>query len=602
MEGRDPITEAGRATPFGDGDAVALMNAVQCGILTCALDGAIQWANDSFLAMCDLDRQTAGAERRFQDLLTVPGKIYFENSVLPGLYLDGSVRQIAATLRQGEHKRLPVFFSAMLRRTAEGVADSISLAVFEAADRIRFENQLRETRNQTQHLAAIVSNSRDGIVSIARDRKVLTWNAAAVAMFGYSAEEAIGRPLDDLLVTPDSVDQIEAFLEEILSGGVPPTLIARRRRKDGRAVDVEVTWSPIFGAADHVTGVSLIYRDISERRRMEAALAARTEELRLGVAVAGIGLAQIDWPARTMRLDAAVAALLGIPSPGPLDLERVSALIRAEDRAQVEAKLAAARDPAEDGFAAFEARVDGEDGVARWLAASIQTTFAPDPVDAAKLALSSTLALTDVSARKIAEERLANVALEVSHRFKNLLSVVSAVCKMTLRYGDPATFEERLFDRLTSLAKNQDLLVNSGWANVDLETLIDAQTAQYGEGAERRFELAGPRIELNAEAAQGLGMAFHELATNAAKYGALSNESGLVSVNWTATAAQFVLAWSEAGGPPVTTPTRKGFGRTVIGTMVESSTGGEVEMTYDPSGFRWRLTAPRARVAAAPAR
>ena len=576
---------------------MALLNEVQCGVLTCAPDGCIRWANAAFRQMCKDAWKSSPAELRFQELLTVSGRIFFENNVVPSLYIEGEARQIAATLKQGPEARLPIFFSAKLKRAADGAPSSMSIAVFEATDRIRYEGQLREARDKSQQLAAIVSNSRDGIVSVDRDKKIVTWNAAASRLFGYSAEEAIGCDLDEVVATEDTVKQVDHVFREILAGKTPPVLSTRRRHKEGHVLDVEVICSPILDGPKRVTGVSLIYRDVSERRQMEIDLTERTEELRLGVAVAGIGLAQIDWADHVIRLDAVAAAFFDALAVEPVPLTKFAEWLHAEDVPLVKDRLSLARDPLGDGFAFAEARTGVRGGTTRWLAASLQTTFAVVPGAATRSAVKTILALTDITARKVAEERQAYVAQEVNHRFKNLLSVVMAVARMTLRSGDLSTAEERLLSRLSSLARNQDLLVNGGWESIDLKTLIESQTSQFDVDGSR-FALAGSKIRLKPEAAQALGMAFHELATNAAKYGALSNATGVVSVKWLLTPTAITIEWNETGGPAVFPPTRKGFGESVIGMMVKASTSGEVETVYAPSGFQWRLTAPRTRVVA----
>jgi PAS domain S-box-containing protein len=585
--------------PMGGMDATALLDEVQCGVVTCAPDGCIRWANAAFRHMCKDAWSSSWAELRFQDFLTVSGKIFFENNVVPSLYIEGEARQIAATLKQGPEAKLPIFFSAKLKRDANGDPSSMSIAVFEATDRIRYESQLRDARDKSQQLAAIVSNSRDGIVSIGRDRKILTWNAAATRLFGYSAEEALGRDLDEVVATEDTAEQVDHIFREILAGKSPPVLSARRRHKDGHVLDVEVIWSPILDGPTRAAGVSLIYRDVSERRRMETELTDRTEELRLGVAVAGIGLAKIDWAEHAIRLDAVAATFFDAAAVESVPLTKFVEWLHAEDVPLVRERLAHARDPLGDGFALAEARTGVRGGATRWIAASVQTTFAVVPGAATRSAIKTIVALTDITARKIAEERQAYVAQEVSHRFKNILSVVMAVARMTLNSGDLKSAEERLMSRLGSLAKNQDLLIKGGWESVDLKTLIASQTSQFDADGSR-FALAGPKVRLKAEAAQTLGMAFHELSTNAAKYGALSNVTGAVSVDWFLTPDFMTIEWKETGGPVVVPPTRKGFGQSVIGTMVKASTAGEVETAYAAAGFRWRLTSPRSRVVAEP--
>jgi two-component sensor histidine kinase len=186
---------------------------------------------------------------------------------------------------------------------------------------------------------------------------------------------------------------------------------------------------------------------------------------------------------------------------------------------------------------------------------------------------------------------------EINHRSMNLLAVVQAVAQQTARMGDPATFIARLFDRIDGLAASQDLLIKNQWEGVDLADLVAAQLAHFKDLIGVRVMLDGPLARLTPAAAQGIGMALHELATNAGKYGALSSGDGRVHIAWrfdTANEPVLLMSWLEEGGPMVAPPARKGFGQMVIGRMVEAAVDGTAEIDYRESGFSWRLSAPLA--------
>jgi PAS domain S-box-containing protein len=208
---------------------------------------------------------------------------------------------------------------------------------------------------------------------------------------------------------------------------------------------------------------------------------------------------------------------------------------------------------------------------------------------------------TDITGLKNAEEHIRFLMGEVNHRAKNLLSVVQSVAVLSAREADPGDFAANLSHRITGLAASQDLLIHSEWQGVDVADLVRAQLAPFRDAIDRRILLSGPTVRLGASAAQALGMALHELATNAAKYGALSNGEGVVRIGWNVVAAPdgaaFSMEWREDGGPAVAAPTRKGFGQKVMVEMVQRAVKGDVAIDYPETGLRWTLCAPIEAVA-----
>ncbi|RYE78469.1 MAG: sensor histidine kinase, partial [Hyphomicrobiales bacterium] len=150
---------------------------------------------------------------------------------------------------------------------------------------------------------------------------------------------------------------------------------------------------------------------------------------------------------------------------------------------------------------------------------------------------------------------------------------------------------DTLSEALSSLARSADLLADGGWESAALDGLVESQLKAFGAGKGGQIETHGPNVRLSPTAAQTIGLALHELATNAAKYGALSVNEGYVRIDWTLEPV-FSLTWREIGGPVVVPPKRSGFGTLVTQKMTARALGGEVEMAYAPSGVVWKLTAP----------
>jgi PAS domain S-box-containing protein len=199
----------------------------------------------------------------------------------------------------------------------------------------------------------------------------------------------------------------------------------------------------------------------------------------------------------------------------------------------------------------------------------------------------------DISARKHAEEQIQLLMREANHRAKNTLSLVQAIARQTAA-GSPEQFVERFTERIQALAANQDLLVRNDWQGVDVTDLLRAQLAHFADLLGSRIAGSGPKLRLNAAAAQAIGLAVHELATNAGKYGALSTDSGRIDIGWGSDSGIFAMSWIERDGPPVRPPEQQGFGTTVIDSMAKRAVDGEVRLDYAPTGLVWHLSCPAA--------
>jgi two-component sensor histidine kinase len=201
----------------------------------------------------------------------------------------------------------------------------------------------------------------------------------------------------------------------------------------------------------------------------------------------------------------------------------------------------------------------------------------------------------DLSERLRHEEHVRLLMNELNHRAKNMIGLIQAVARRT-KAGSVDDFVARFGERLQALAANQDILVKTEWRGADLEELSRAQLATFAERTSGRITISGPSLMLTSSAAQIIGMALHELATNAVKYGALSNDRGCVDFSWTTAGGNLVCTWKERDGPPVVAPTRRGFGTTVIDQMVRSSVNGSVILDYAASGLAWCLECPVANL------
>jgi PAS domain S-box-containing protein len=206
----------------------------------------------------------------------------------------------------------------------------------------------------------------------------------------------------------------------------------------------------------------------------------------------------------------------------------------------------------------------------------------------------------DMTERRAAEEQRRLLMREFGHRAKNILSVVQAIAHQT-EASSCQEFIAKFDERIQSLSTSHNLMVTSEWRDVPLAELVRTQLAHFGTLLDSRIIVRGPDLRITAAAAQAIGMAIHELATNAAKYGALSTDRGHVEIVWGLEANgggehRFTMEWSESGGPIVVPPTRRGFGWSVLCELTKISLVADVSLEYAPAGAVWRLRCPADRV------
>ncbi len=202
----------------------------------------------------------------------------------------------------------------------------------------------------------------------------------------------------------------------------------------------------------------------------------------------------------------------------------------------------------------------------------------------------------DITAERELYQRQEFLMRELEHRVKNTLAVVQSIAQQTFKPdASPVEAKQSFIARLGMLNRANDILLRDNWESSSLEDLVNAALAPYGDKASR-FTVNGPFVQVSGQATLGLALALHELATNAAKYGALSNSEGKVDIRWVVEGdeenALFNFYWMESGGPAITVPTKKGFGSRMIEFTVASQFRGEAKSDYRPSGLIFEIVAP----------
>lgn len=254
---------------------------------------------------------------------------------------------------------------------------------------------------------------------------------------------------------------------------------------------------------------------------------------------------------------------------------------------RIAAAAAAARDRGERHFE-IEYRYRRADGEVRWF-----STRADALIDEAGKPAGVVGIAMDVTEKKLSEERVRFLAREVDHRANNLMTVVESIIALSRGAGE-RELREVLRGRVHALARTHQLLAESRWAGADLRRLASDELAPFTLGeTSPRVRIDGPELLLRPHNAQAVAMVLHELATNAAKYGALSCEHGRVDLVWALERGGATIRWTESGGPPVSTPTRRGFGASVIERALEGPTPGDVRIDWRPEGLVCELFLPQ---------
>ncbi len=440
----------------------------------------------------------------------------------------------------------------------------------------------RVSDDEAAYLAAIVDSSADAILSTNNDGIVRSWNAACERMLGYGAAEMIGRSVSDI-IPPELSEEARAIRARINTGDSVESFETVLLTKQGRPIEVSVTFSPIRNRTDTVVGISGIIRDVSQSKKAErsaAMLAAIVASSSDGVVSKTLDGTITSWNKSAERI-------FGF-SEGEMINRSIRTIIPDERQAEEDRILATVvSGQMIDNFETVRLRKDG---------ALIDVSVTVSPVrDSAGRIIGASKIVRDITDKRQTRQQLRTLLAEVNHRSKNLLSLVQAIARQMTRHGRQLDLN-RFLERLQAIASNQDLLIQNDWRFIPLGSLVRSQLGAFGDLIGNRIAIEGPEIELTPEAAQSLGMALHELATNAAKYGALSTESGQIAIAWNCAEGTFHMSWRESGGPPVSPPEHTGFGSRVIADMVRASLDGKVEILFPPSGVCWQLSCPVERL------
>ena len=431
---------------------------------------------------------------------------------------------------------------------------------------------------------------------------VMIYNDGYRPILGDKHPQALGLPFRE--VWPEVQSELAPLHESILSGErsafFAEDLLLRIQRHGSRWEDAyfTVSYSPVpdVSAPSGVGGVLITAVETTKRVLSEDALRKSEETYRSAMYLGRIGSWEVDFVKGVRIWTREGMALFGLDLPDGVgqvggDLDEFRQAMHPEDRHLLDEYHALAAK--QDSFPA-EYRILKADGQICWVA-GYGRVLDRQPDGGAHRVIN---VATDITERKAAEAHQHFLLQELSHRSKNLLTLVQSIADQSFRKSnDQKDFQKRLNGRLGGLAASNALLARGDWRGSSLRELIEFQLSPFVDLSSSQLEITGPDVNLTADASQAIGLALHELATNAVKHGALSSSGGRVGISWSIDQAPCAdglrLCWREHGGPPVTTPTRTGFGHVVIKNMIEQAVRGSVELDFAKDGLYWSLQAPR---------
>lgn len=329
-------------------------------------------------------------------------------------------------------------------------------------------------------------------------------------------------------------------------------------------------------------------RRVAERTDELSALATRllqSEQLR-SLALAAGQMGSWEWDAVTGKIfwDEGQHRIFGVePGRFAVTAENIQSLIHPEDWLRLREEAAAAADGAKSHHSEF--RVRRPNGELRWCVGSAAAS-----VDASRRVLRVAGVTVDITDRKNAEDRQEFLIREVDHRARNALAVVQSIVRLTHAKSKEA-YMAAVEGRITALARAHMLLSDRRWAGASLGTLLDEELSPYRSN-KSHISVSGPDTTLQPAAAQIMALTLHELATNAAKFGALSLPSGHVRLEWAHKNGRLVLAWDETGGPPVEAPKSDGFGIRAIKASIDRQLDGRTSFDWRRDGLHFNMSIP----------
>jgi PAS domain S-box-containing protein len=426
-----------------------------------------------------------------------------------------------------------------------------------------------------------------GIYACDGDGQIVRANRKAVDLWGQAprlldpGQRFCGafrlEGLDGEFIPPHETPMARAILHGETFEGAEAVVL----NPDGRRWVARLNVEPLLDKDGRVLGAINCFQDVTREHEMREAMERQQRTFDLAMVASRMGTWRYTLADNICVYDDNAQQLYGLTEPRFLhDEAGVAAKFHPDDMEPMWSRVAQALDPTGDGRYEVEYRVKQLDGGWRWLSAWGLVEFEGQGAHRKPVAIAG--ASRDLTQSREAEELQGLMVNELNHRVKNSLATVQSIASQTLRRAtDLRSAREALEARIGSLARAHDLLTDRSWSGADFRCVVARALEPF---AATRLKMTGPSLDVPPKHALALSMALHELATNAAKYGALSNASGRVEVSWTADAGSLRLEWRETGGPAVTPPTRRGFGTRLLQDGLIREFAGQTRLDYASAG------------------
>ncbi len=487
-----------------------------------------------------------------------------------------------------------VLAAAAPRFDREGVFLGYIGSVIDISERKEAELALAE-RNAQLALAGKAARVGGWILDVAQNRIQVTEGYVAIYQLAVGTAE-ISVDQWRAAVHPDDIKRLDdrrarSFAECQLERRSEYRIV----RRDGVVRWIESRGFISYDSAGRPRRMVGVAIDVTERKEAELALAERNAQLALASKAARVGGYLLDVPKNRIQISEGYAAIYQLP-PGTteISLDAWRAMVHGDDVQQLDA-LRTRSFATHQRERLWRHRIVRRDGQTRWVEArsfvSYDSAGQPQRVIGVNI---------DVSEQQQAEERQNELIAELDHRVKNVLAKVVALVERTGETcGSLEEFKSIIGGRIRSMANAHELLSRNRWQGVSLADNVRQELAPYATGSNTTVD--GPAVILVPEASQAMATVLHELATNAAKYGALSVPEGRVTVWWSFAdgaigPARLVVRWEERGGPPVVPPTRTGFGTRAVRGTVPHQLGGHVDLTFAAAGVSCIIELPLSRI------